>query len=305
MASEAAKQKAREAQERITAEMEKLEETGAWEEYLTFAGRFHNYSVGNIMLILAQFPEAMRVAGYRRWQQMGRQVRKGEKGITILAPRQGPCWGCTSAAERKSAKGKRSARGSGCDRCSGKGRVLWFISTAVFDVSQTEGGELPAPPIPDPELLTGDDQGMLARLVSLLLPEGWRVEIGDARGANGFCNHADKLVMIEQERDPAQQVKTLIHELAHASLHGPNQVDYLADRGRCEVEAESVAHVVLAALGQDTTRYSLSYVANWANGKTEVVRETAGNVLREAQRMLDILMIEETENSEQKELVSA
>lgn len=281
---EAAKAKAEAAQQQLADSVEQLHDPEAWARYLDWAGRFHKYSWGNIMLIMLQRPDATRVAGFRKWQELGRQVRKGEKGLTILAPRTGPCRDC---------KGE----GTGCSRCGGRGRYLYFTTATVFDIGQTDGDEVPAPPVPDAQLLTGGDAAMFDRLAELLTPAGWTVEVGSTAeagpGVNGFCQHDRRRIVIAEDRDPAHRVKTLLHELAHASLHDPAVVDYTAERGRCEVEAESVAHVVLAGLGLDTTGYSLGYVTGWANGDAQVLRAAAQRVLGEARRMLDVLIPEE------------
>lgn len=288
---EAAKQKADEARARLEVEVEALEDPERWQAFLDWASRFHQYSANNVMLIQAQNRHATRVAGFRKWQELGRQVRKGEKGLTILAPRSGPCWDCTP---------KGAKRGPGCGRCDGKGRVLWFTTATVFDISQTDGDAPPPLPVPRPELLTGGDAGMFDRLAERLTPDGWTVEVGDTGDpeVNGWCRHSERRVMVAADRDPAQQVKTLVHELAHASLHDPADVDYAAERGRCEVEAESVAHVVLGGLGLDTGSYSFSYVAGWASGRTEVLRKAAGRVTGEAHRMLDLLLVDAEQAAE-------
>ena len=304
---EAAKAKAEAAQEQLAAKVEELHDPAAWAEFLAWAGRFHRYSWGNVLLIAMQRRDATRVAGYRAWQALGRQVRKGESGITILAPRQGPCFGCTDAGEKRAAKAAgRQARGRGCDRCSGRGRYLFFTTATVFDIGQTDGDPVPAPPVPDAELLTGGDTGMFDRLVELLTPDGWTVEktYAGGGGVNGYCDHSARRIVVEQDREPAHQVKTLLHELAHASLHDPADVDYTAERGRCEVEAESVAHVVLAGLGLDTSAYSLGYVTGWANGEAAVLRAAAQRVMGEARRMLDVLVPDEVD-AEQQELAAA
>lgn len=295
---EAAKRRAEEAQELLAAEVEKLNDPDEWAAFLAFAARFHSYSYGNVLLIMAQRPDATQVAGFRKWQELGRQVRKGEKGLTILAPRQGPCWGCTSDGERRAAKAShRPVRGSGCDRCSGSGRFLYFTTATVFDVSQTDGEPLPARPGPSADLLEGGDDGLFDSLAERLVPEGWTLTVGDAGGGgvNGYCDHAGRRIVVEGDREPAHRVKTLVHEVAHAHLHAPDVVDYTANRGRCEVEAESVAHVVLAGLGLDTSRYSLGYVSGWANGEAEVLRASAGRVVRLAHDLLDRLVEEDAE----------
>lgn len=270
MGREQAKEKVERAQARIVAEIEALATSEDWQRWLGFASRFHKYSAGNVLLIASQRPDASMVAGFKRWQELGRQVKKGETGITILAPRSGDC---------------RSCEGSGCDRCGGSGRYLYFTTATVFDVSQTEGEEIPVNPLKASLLVGGDERGLFDLLVDRLLPDGWSVVVGDAGSANGWCSHEKKMVMVGEGLSPLQQVKTLTHELAHAVLH-PDTLEYVSNRGRCEVEAESVAYVVLSALGVDTGGYSFGYVAGWSDSDVSVVRATAGSVCRVASDFL-------------------
>lgn len=265
-----AKAKVKQAQARIVSEIEALATSEDWAGWLAFAARFHKYSAGNVFLIGAQRPDASHVAGFKKWQELGRQVRKSEQGITILAPRSGQCGRC---------------EGAGCDGCGKSGRYLYFTTATVFDVSQTDGEDLPVNPVRSSLLVGDDEKGLFDLLVSRLVPEGWAVEVGNAGSANGWCSHEKRTVMVGEGLSPLQKVKTLTHELAHVVLH-PDNVKYFANRGRCEVEAESVAYVVLSALGVDTAEYSFGYVASWSDGDASVVRATAGSVCRVASDFL-------------------
>jgi antirestriction protein ArdC len=272
--AENARAKVEQAQASILDAVEALTGSEDWAQWLAFTAKFHRYSVGNQFLIWAQCPDASHVAGYRRWQSLGRQVRKGEKGLTILAPRTGDCKACEAV---------------GCERCRGKGRYLSFTTATVFDVSQTEGDELPASPV-SASLIEGEDEaGIFAVLVDRLLPAGWSVEIGDSGAANGWCSHERRLIMVGERLGGLQRVKTLVHELAHAVLHG--DVDYVGNRERCEVEAESVAYVVLSVLGVDSSGYSFGYVAGWSGGDVAVVRAAAGVVGKTATQFVDALLV--------------
>jgi hypothetical protein len=242
-----------------------------WRAMLASAARFHRYSFGNVLLIAFQRPDATRVAGYRTWQRVGRQVRKGERGIAILAP----CTYRASTDDTDDADGTpeptRWVRG-------------WRVAY-VFDVSQTDGE-----PLPDvlPVLLRGDDPGRLwDALAAQVRDAGYALTRGDCDevcpGSNGFTDYAAREVRVRADVDPAQACKTLAHELGHVLLHA----DSTAPRKRCEVEAESVAYVVCHASGLDTDDYSLPYVAGWANGDLSLIRASAQTVTTTARRVLD------------------
>lgn len=285
---EAAKAKVDALQQQLADQVETLADTDQWKAYLAFAAKFHTYSWGNQLLILAQRPDATQVAGYRKWQEMGRQVRKGEHGIKILAPRTGKCRDCD---------GTGGPDGLTCGRCHGSGRYLYFTTASVFDVSQTDGDELPDNPAV-PELLQGEDEAGWYDRIAALLPDGWALELGDTESdANGWTRHDTRQVRIAETLSPAARVKTLVHELAHVKLHGP-QVNYAAERGRCECEAESVAYVVLGALGIDSQDYSLGYVAGWTAGDADKVRATASAVTGAAREILDGLFATDDADAE-------
>jgi hypothetical protein len=252
--------------DRLAAQVEALVSGEDWARFLTVASRFHAYSANNVLLILAQRPDATRVAGYRTWQRLGRQVAKGSKGIAILAPcvyRRRP----VDDAER--------------DEHPELVRILrGFTVVHVFDQSDTTGD-----PLPDvrPVLLEGEGalwDGLAAQVASA----GYRLSRGECPGANGRTNFAERTVVVAEHLSGRQADKTLCHELAHVCLHDPARIT--ADRDLAEVEAESVAFIVCNALGIDTAAYTLPYVALWAAGDVELVRRTAERVVTTAQAVL-------------------
>jgi antirestriction protein ArdC len=221
--------------------------------------------------IAAQRPDATRVAGFHSWLRLGRHVRKGEHGIAILAP----------VVPRL-----RVVDGESGDERWVAGRPHAFRVAHVFDVSQTDGEELAAPPV---SRLEGSD------------PKDWYTKLRDVAhgleftveenylpdGVNGDCNHALRRIRIEVRNGQSHQVKTLAHELGHAILH--------ADRaGLCreqaELEAESIAYIVCAGLGIDTSEYSFGYLAVWAGGGEQArhgIAESAQRIQTAAHRVLD------------------
>ncbi len=210
-----------------------------WQRYLDFQGRFHHYSYSNVLLIAAQNGEATRVAGFNTWRKLQRFVRKGEKAVWILAPM------VFKDADAQSGEKTSVIRG--------------FKFVPVFDVSQTDGAELPS--ICD--RLEGDDpRGLYDELLTVAQCAGFTVEDYEFAGnTNGDCSHAGRRIRIKTNNSPAQRVKTLAHEIAHAVLHAEFQ-----DRAVAELEAESVAYIVCQARGFDTGGYSFGYVATWAGG---------------------------------------
>ncbi len=280
-----------------------LTSSTAWTNWLQTAARFHHYSLNNTLSIWLQRPDATHVAGYRTWQSLGRQVRKGEQGIQILAPvtrRAGADAGADADAGDTGSTGRPAERTG--DRPEGESsprRMVGVRIAHVFDYSQTEGQPLADLEAIRPTLLTGQAPDRLWDGLALQVAEAG-FQLGDealSNGANGRTNFTDRTVLLRPELDPAQRVKTLTHELAHVSLHAPQDgVDgpaTLSCRGRQEVEAESVAFLVASAHGMDTASYSFPYVAGWAQHDGDNVeatlRETAGRALSTAHRILDRL----------------
>lgn len=272
-----------EAHELLVSSVESLTTGDDWARMLEIASRFHRYSAGNVFLIALQRPDATQVAGYRAWQSLGRQVRKGEHGIRILAP-------CryVSAVVTDDDGSTHNLYG-----------VRGFTTTTVFDVSQTDGEELPdlGPTLLEGDAVAGLWDGLAAQVRAL----GYSLERGECFGANGRTDHGARTVTVRADVSDAQATKTLTHELAHVILH-PCTATYFQCRGRSEVEAESVAFLVCRAAGLLTDGYTFPYVAGWANGDTELVKSTADNVLKTARAILGAM--ENDEPAEQLEAVA-
>ncbi len=268
-----------EVHERLVAAVEALTTGADWLRFLDTARRFRTYSLNNLLLIVAQRPDATRVAGYRTWQSLGRQVLRGEHGIAILAP-------CTYKTDDSDDEAAETSHGR---------RVLrGFKVVHVFDIGQTEGEPLPEPPV---AILTGDAPGDLRdRLAQLIRAEGYAFTVGPLpepfTDANGLTQHDARAVTVRHDLPAAKQAKTTAHELAHVLLHQPGAHDL--DRPRAEVEAESVAYLVCAAAGLATDAYSFGYVATWSGGDADVIRATGERVIACAGRVLDALAVEAT-----------
>lgn len=245
-----------------------VKESDRWADYLKFCARFHNYSPQNCMLILMQKPLASHVAGFQTWKNLGRYVKKGERGIQILAPRP---WKRTTENEDGE---EETVEGIG------------FVAVHVFDVSQTDGDELPSPN----DKLTGDDNGLFDALRILALRERITIDqqANETTSANGFYRRADRLIWVRPNMSPAQSAKTLAHELAHHfAEHDVN--------GHCrdaaETIAESAAYVVLAHFGIDAGAYSFGYLASWTDPKT--FKAALRDIQHVAQTIIDGLTAKE------------
>lgn len=243
-------------------------------EYLKFMARFHHYSINNSLLIWIQNPAASLVAGYRTWMtKFNRNVRKGEKGITILAP-----------CPHKFMKQQMNKDGE-VEEIEVK--YTSFKPTTVFDISQTDGDDVPGLC----EELTGDVNGYDELMKKLEAVSPVPVSFEDiTSGALGYYQIEDKRIVIKTGMSQMQTVKTLVHEISHAILHEKeNGEEKDADRGTKEVQAESVAYTVCTMLGLDTAEYSFEYVAGWSAGREvkelvasmEVIRRTAEDIYNE------------------------
>lgn len=243
-------------------------ESGKYAEYLQAMSKFHRYSLNNCILIAMQCPAATMVAGYRKWQdEFGRQVKKGERAIRILAP--------------MTRKVKRMVKDEDGNEQEQEVKYTTYRAVPVFDLSQTEGDALPS----ICHRLEGDEGAELIEKVKAVSPVPVRFEAVDG-SANGFYSH-EGFIVVRDNLSPMQTLKTLIHEVAHATLHCKEGEQAEADRHTKEVQAESVAYTVCNYFGIDTSDYSFGYVAGWSNGKEleelkaslEIIRQTAGQLI--------------------------
>jgi antirestriction protein ArdC len=213
-----------------------------WKQWLRTRGRFHRYSLNNTLLIALQCPHATRVAGFRKWLELGRCVRKGEKAIRIFAP----------------VRYRREAE----DDDQNEPQVSGFRLACVFDVSQTDPlpGVDPAPLEPPRAPIEGDThQHLLAPLARHAAALGFDVQYEPLDGRHGYCSAREQQIVIDDELPPNGKVATLAHELAHA--HG---IDYQRfSRAEAELIVESVAYVVCSGAGLDTSGESVPYLAGW------------------------------------------
>ena len=252
-----------------------------YKAYLKVMSKFHRYSFGNVMLIMMQRPDASLVAGFDKWKRLGRSVKKNEKGIMILAPCQYKKLVDKEVENEDGTKQKQTV----FEQRQG------FKVAYVFDVSQTEGRELPNISVSELSGEVADFTAIYDRLAALSpLP----VEQGHVPGtAKGYASFLEQRIVVRPGMSEVQTIKTLVHEIAHAKLHNP---DLLAPEERKlrrekEVEAESVAYVVCQHFGIETSDYSFGYVAGWSKGKElaelksslDRIHSTAGEIINAIQ----------------------
>ena len=279
--------------------VEELFTSNRYQEFLKTMAKFHNYSFNNTMLIAMQRPDATLVTSYKNWQSMGRQVMKGEKGITIIAP-----------APYKKMKEKevldenqRPIMGTDGKPKTEKVEVTvpHFKAVTVFDIAQTSGEPIQTLA---PELLTAavQDFDSFMQAIQKISPVPIRFDEIDGN-ANGYYHNADKEIMIKKGLSESQTLKTAIHETAHAKLHDKEIMESLGvekDRLTKEVEAESVAYCVCSSFGLDTSDYSFPYIAGWSSSREmkemkasmDVIRKTAGEMIDQLTEELEIILEE-------------
>jgi hypothetical protein len=252
----------------VQALIEQLEQghSDALTTYLTAMGRFHNYSFGNILEIARQKPSATRVAGMYAWNQLGRRVNKGEKGIRILAPVIG-------------VKRKKDTEAAQDIRTQNQAVLVGFRSAYVFDVSQTEGKELPEPS----ERVTGNVGEYRERLVDFILAQGIQLEFKESIAPALGMSYGGKIVILPGQ-SPAEEFSTLVHEASHELLHKAERRIITTKTVR-ETEAEAIAFVVGKTIGLNTGRASADYIqlysgnAAFLTESLEVIQKTSAVIL--------------------------
>ena len=291
LTSEKPADKLKEITDRLEQGITELFESERYKEYLRVMSKFHNYSFNNTLLIAMQKPDASLVAGFSSWKNnFGRSVMKGEKGIKIIAP--SPFTVKQEVEKTDPQTGKPVIGKDGKPVTEEKEiKVPAYKVVSVFDVSQTEGRELPDIAVNE---LTGDVDRFKDFFAALEQASPVPVSFEKIEGgAHGYYHLEEKRIAIDEGMSDLQTLKTAIHEIAHAKLH---DIDLNApkekqkprvDRRTREVEAESVAYTVCQHYGLDTSDYSFGYVAGWSSGKElaelrgslETIRNTAAEMI--------------------------
>ena len=294
--------------QQITDKLEKgvveVFQSDRYKQFLDTMAKFPRYSVNNSLLIMMQKPDAQLCQSFTGWKQMGRYVKKGEKGISILAP-------APYKIEREQTKLDEKGRpvfDADGEPVKEKVEVTIraFKVVKTFDLSQTDGKELPAI---GPSELVGNIEGYPKLLQALQeispVPVSFELIDGDAKG---FYHLEDKKIVVQDGMSEVQTIKTLLHEMAHQKLHDKDNVPEAKDisRNGKEVEAESVAYVVCQHYGINTSDYSFSYVAGWSEGKEtpelkaslDKIRQTASEFIYQIDQKMEVLMADKKQVQE-------
>ena len=256
-------------QEKIKAALNRIEDSLAaintdedWLKFLSFQAQFYNYSFGNAMLIFSQNPNATYVKGYKAWNQLGRYVKKGSKGLAILAP-------CIRKVEVfKEPENKNLYHDEEAEK-EIKKVVSGFRIAYVYDIADTDGDDSMLP-----VLVTGlagngeQEKEIYERLLNVISKEHCVQEVSGTASKGSF-NLETEVISIRGDLEYLQKIKTLLHEYAHLldfQMHPEDDIS----RNRRELIAESVAFIVSLRLGLDTSRYSMSYIKSWLKDKEEL-----------------------------------
>ena len=291
LTSEKPAEKLKEITDRLEQGITELFESERYREYLRVMSKFHNYSFNNTLLIAMQKPDASLVAGFSAWKNnFGRNVIKGQKGIKIIAPSP---YKVKQEMKKIDPHTQQPIIGKDGKPVTEEKEITIpaYKVVSVFDVSQTEGKELPDIAVDE---LTGDVERYRDFFAALEktspVPIGFEQIPGSS---HGYYHLEDKRIAIQEGMSELQTLKTAIHEIAHAKLHDidlnapENEQQPRVDRRTREVEAESVAYTVCQHYGLDTSDYSFGYVAGWSSGRElselksslETIRSAAAEII--------------------------
>ncbi len=251
--------------------VESIQQSDEFRLFLSTMAKFHNYSIGNLILIAMQKPGATHVAGFSTWKDLGRWVKKGEKGIAILAPVMPP-------------KPKPEEKEEGEEEELLELRPVYFKVVYVFDITQTEGKALPEFEVP---VLTGEaNEELFAKVIALTKGQGVEVsfESRPQQDPSTKGSYFGKSIWVRPEEPRAQQLKTLLHEVGHYYSEGVFHIP----RRDAETIAESAAFAVGAHFGYDTGVRSFPYVALWAKDK-KVLEQNLAAIRKVATEIIELL----------------
>ena len=291
LTSEKPAEKLKEITDRLEQGIAELFDSERYREYLKVMSKFHNYSFRNTVLIAMQKPDASLVAGFSAWKNnFGRNVMKGQKGIKIIAPSP---FKIRQEVEKIDPHTQKPIIGKDGKPVTEEKeiKIPAYKVVSVFDVSQTEGKELPDIAVDE---LTGDVDRYKDFFAALEKTSPVPIAFENIEGgSHGYYHLEDKRIAINEGMSELQTLKTAIHEIAHAKLHDidlnapKDEQQPHVDRRTREVEAESVAYTVCQHYGLDTSDYSFGYVAGWSSGRElselksslETIRSAAAEII--------------------------
>ena len=291
LTSEKPAEKLKEITDRLEQGIAELFDSERYREYLKVMSKFHNYSFRNTVLIAMQKPDASLLAGFSAWKNnFERNVMRGQKGIKIIAPSP---YKIKQEMQKIDPHTQKPIIGKDGKPVTEEKEITIpaYKVVSVFDVSQTEGKELPDIAVDE---LTGDVDRYKDFFAALEKTSPVPIAFEEiAGGSHGYYHLEDKRIAINEGMSELQTLKTAIHEIAHAKLHdidlnAPNDEQQpRVDRRTREVEAESVAYTVCQHYGLDTSDYSFGYVAGWSSGRElselksslETIRSAAAEII--------------------------
>lgn len=283
---------------------------GAYQQWLSVLGRFHNYSLNNTILIASQKPEASLVAGFNTWKQLGRSPKRGSHAIRILAPAP---YKQRVEAEKMDPNTNQPIIGVDGKPEKETKEILHpaFKVVNVFDVSDTDGKELPQLGVDE---LTGsiDQYEIVFEAIKRICP----VPIGFENiesGAKGYYHLTEQRIAIQEGMSEVQTLKTALHEAVHQKLHSVAGLKELPEgspvltRNHKEIEAESCAYSIMKYLNiADTSDYSFAYLSSWSKDKTtpelkesmDRIRKTTSEMITSLSEQIEIIRSEKITETE-------
>lgn len=263
-------------------------ESDRYKGYIQTMSKFPHYSINNCILIASQKPDATYVCGFKKWQEFGRVVNKGSHGIMIIAPVK------VKGSEKEQVLDENSKPVIGADGQPVMEEVTReyqsFRPAYVFDYADTSGDPLPSITSMLEESVESFEE--LKEVLIKVSPVPITFE-PITTGANGFYSPTELRIVVKDDLPQLQTIKTMIHEIGHASLgHGSKEDKW--DRETKEVQAESVAYWVTQMLGLDTSDYSFGYIGGWSKDKEvselkeslDVIKTTADEISRKIEDAL-------------------
>ena len=248
--------------ERIDTCLATIDTNEDWLNYLSFQSLFYNYSFGNTILIYSQNPQATYVRGYKAWNQLGRYVKRGSKGLAILAP-------CFKKVEDFKKPEDKAVYQDAEGKKETKRIISGFRVTYVYDIADTDGSDEYLPVLVKGLAGNSDaEKEIYDRLLAFISTEHTVKEV-TGTASKGSYNLDTGVICVRNDLEYLQKIKTLLHEYAHAidfKMHPEPDVS----RNRRELIAESVAFVVSMRLGLDTSSYSMSYIKSWLKDADEL-----------------------------------
>lgn len=260
-------EKTKEALAKIEAALQNINTDADWLAFLSFSSKFYRYSARNSLLIYVQRPQASYVKGYRAWNDLGRYVKKGAKGIAILAP-------CTRTIEVfKELENKTEYQDAEAEKVK-KTILSGFRIVYVYDISDTDGSDEHIPVLVKGLSGGGKEEAALYERLKAVISREYTIKevvgIAPNGGAKGSYSRATGIISIRGDLEPVQKCKTILHELAHAVDFELNP-DEDIPRNKRELIAESVAFTLASRLNLDTSRYSVGYIKSWMKDENELM----------------------------------